>query len=545
MKTRNAQSIPTGWRTARAGRCFAFAGLLLAGTAPSGLAQDLGSLTRITGSSPFAGCTADQAGSQPGTLYPQTEIEPRADANPANRRNLIVGWQQDRWSNGGARGLPAGLSFDGGATWRTVRVPGTSACTGGVYKRASDPWVSIAPNGTAYYMSLAFDPDLPSGAFGRNAMLVNRSTDGGRTWSRPITLIRDPAGQALNDKNSLTADPTDARFAYAVWDRLQDFTLPPGDIGGGGPAGARERAKRLREADAAGTLAATPPIFKGPALLARTANGGRTWGEARVIYDPGNNAQTINNIVVVPPSGVVIDFFTEINGNGGTRIGLVRSFDKGRTFSRPSYATVIATVFGVVTPDTLELVRDASILFDVTADPRNGNLYLVWQDTRFNGIDRIAFAQSGDSGRTWSTPVPINRTPVNRANRLRQQAFVPTVKVGADGRLVVTYYDFRNDHDRAQVELTDHWAVLCDPGEADCRRSSNWAVERRLTARSFDMLQAPEANGFFLGDYMGAASTGRRVLPVFGVADGENRTSLFTRPINFGAAGVGDLAAAP
>jgi hypothetical protein len=41
------------------GRCLALAGLLLAGTAPSGLAQSLGPLTRITGSSPFAGCTAD------------------------------------------------------------------------------------------------------------------------------------------------------------------------------------------------------------------------------------------------------------------------------------------------------------------------------------------------------------------------------------------------------------------------------------------------------------------------------------------------------
>ena len=99
-------------------------------------------------------------------------------------------------------GLLAGVSLDGGAKWRTVPIPGTTACTGGSYKRASDPWVTIAPNGTAYYMTLAFDPDLPSGSFGRNAMLVNRSTDGGSSWSGPITLIQDPDGQALNDKNS-------------------------------------------------------------------------------------------------------------------------------------------------------------------------------------------------------------------------------------------------------------------------------------------------------------------------------------------------------
>ena len=45
-----------------------------------------------------------------------------------------------------------------------------------------------------------------------------------------LRLIEEPAGQVLHDKNSLTADPTSSRFAYAVWDRLQDFTLPPGPI---------------------------------------------------------------------------------------------------------------------------------------------------------------------------------------------------------------------------------------------------------------------------------------------------------------------------
>ncbi len=205
--------------TLLAGCCAA---VLLGGVGAASAQVLVGSRT-----SPFQGCTADGVASQEGVNYPNTEIEPWIEANPRDQRNLIAGWQQDRWSNGGSRGDPAGVSFDGGATWRTVLIPGTTACTGGSYKRASDPWVTISPNGTAYYMTLSFDPDPPSGAFGRNAMLVNRSTDGGRSWSAPITLIRDPDGQALNDKNSITADPNNANFAYAVWDRLRDFTLPP------------------------------------------------------------------------------------------------------------------------------------------------------------------------------------------------------------------------------------------------------------------------------------------------------------------------------
>jgi hypothetical protein len=33
-----------------------------------------------------------------------SEVEPWMDANPTDPDNLIAVWQQDRWSNGGARG---------------------------------------------------------------------------------------------------------------------------------------------------------------------------------------------------------------------------------------------------------------------------------------------------------------------------------------------------------------------------------------------------------------------------------------------------------
>jgi len=44
------------------------------------------------------------------------------------------------------------------------------------------------------------------------------------TGANPVTLIRDSGGRdssyAFNDKESLTADPTNANYAYAVWDRF-------------------------------------------------------------------------------------------------------------------------------------------------------------------------------------------------------------------------------------------------------------------------------------------------------------------------------------
>ena len=505
----------------------------------------LGPLVRITGPSPFEHCTVDDVPGQVGINYPNTEIEPWVEVNPVDRLNLIAVWQQDRWSNGGARGNLAGFSRDGGATWRTVVPPRVTKCSGGPWTRASDPWITISPNGHAYFMHLVFQEDLPTGGFGPNAMVVSKSVNGGATWGHAITLRRDTNPQVLNDKNSITADPSSSSFVYAVWDRLRDFTLPPraglagvaGSAGvevtagpGDGVVAARQRAQQLRQLATTGARQPTIVFFEGPVFFARTTNGGQVWEPAKNIYDPGGNSQTIANQIVVPPSGVVIDFFTEIAPNGGIRIGLIRSFNKGVTFSRPRYAAVIATVFGVVTPDAQQLVRDASILFDVAVDSQNGNLYLVWQDVRFHGIDEVAFSMSTDGGNTWSSPVRINKTPSN-ANQLREQAFLPSIETGAGGKLTVTYYDFRFDSDNGR-EATDHWAIFCHPRRDNCRRAASWGNELRLTTASFDYLKAPVAVGLFLGDYMGLDGPRGTFHPVFGIATGPDLTGLFTRRID-------------
>src|SRR5690242_11787453 len=163
------------------------------GITPAAAVQ-LGPLTKVSDGDPFAGCTADKVAKQPGINYPNTEIEPWIAANPANPKDVLAGWQQDRWSDGGSRGLLAGLSRNGATSFKTV-VPGrVSKCEGGPWTRDTDPWLDFSAKGVAYYMHLAIEPDLPNGDFGASAMLVARSTDGGSTWGKPVELIRDPAG---------------------------------------------------------------------------------------------------------------------------------------------------------------------------------------------------------------------------------------------------------------------------------------------------------------------------------------------------------------
>lgn len=365
-------------------------------------------------------------------------------------------------------------------------------------------------------MSLVFITDPPPGSdrgFGPNGMAVSKSEDGGITWSDPILIAEDDNPRYLNDKNSITADPTDADYVYAVWDRLD---VSPGGI---------KINRRFR-----GGLGS----FKGPAMFARSTDGGDSWEPAKKLYNPGGLNQTIGNQIVVLPNGTLIDFFNEIlnfrNDDGGSKfdfnLSIKYSMNKGDRWlprGRPIRTNKIQSL-GVVTPDNRIPVRDASILFDVAVDSNNGNLYAVWQDARFSGFDEIAFSESTDGGFTWSTPIKVNQSPAN-ANPLRGQAFIPSVEVVA-GVVGVTYYDFRNDDDSG--ELADYWFVSC---AESCSDPANWGNEAQLTNDSFDYLFAPFANGLFLGDYVGLASDGSDFVAFFqqSLSDDDPASGFFRR----------------
>src|SRR5881392_811062 len=182
------------------------------------------------GDSPFASCDIS-AFLIPGEInYVNSELEPQVAVNPTNPLNIIGVYQQDRYTFGGARGLGAAVSHDGGATWHATH-PAFSTCAGGTaanggdFQRASDPWVGFSPDGTAYFISLSVTFIGPPTATG-TGILVSKSTDGSDHWSDPVTLVRD-TGDAdvapfyFNDKESVTADPFDSNYVYAVWDRLR------------------------------------------------------------------------------------------------------------------------------------------------------------------------------------------------------------------------------------------------------------------------------------------------------------------------------------
>jgi hypothetical protein len=307
------------------------AGLVVAGTSTAGADP-----VQISGISPFGALEdcGDFPGIGNGVNFLDSEVEPWLAVNPINSQNVVAFWQQDRWSDGGARGNVAGVSFDGGSTWQSVPIPGITDCTDGPWERASDPWMSFSSDGTLHQMSLVFQTD-PAAGFGANAMVVSKSTDGGLTWTDPITLIEDDMPRILNDKNSLTADPNNSNFVYAVWDRLE--------ISGAGTVFPENVIPGRGRALGVGLY------FKGPIYFARSTDGGDTWEPARKIYETGGLDQTIGNQIVVLPNeqgSTVINFFTELKnvensdqqGPGfNFNLALIRSNDKGkRWYPSPS-----------------------------------------------------------------------------------------------------------------------------------------------------------------------------------------------------------------
>lgn len=330
--------------------------------------------------------------------------EPVAAVNPSNKQHIVVGSMGrntekltatpvgDVYARSFMEGLWSHVTFDGGATWRAVRLPGGPGERQDhplfAYNGYADPQVQILSNGTVVYGGLALHRHMsyvgPNRLF--TTMNVNlfvaRSFDGGLTWPEVRILARGisgftneyyPAGPVIYPDYPGLARGADETLVV-VW---HEITWP-------------------------GTTCAG--LFVHVSVLAMVSpDGGATWGPASKVLE----CVTFGGITITP-DGVFHAAYQDARG-----VWHAQSSDKGLTWTQNK-----------IGPTSTEV--------SLASDSR-GNLFLADAIRTEDGRETPILRHSLDGGVTWSDPVALDEPEA-------PGTILPTVAV--DGRDIpyVSFY---------------------------------------------------------------------------------------------------------
>lgn len=147
------------------------------------------SLTKLS-SDPYTNSTSQHA----------TEVEPDTYSFGST---IVSAIQVGRFNNGGSSNIGFATSTNGGASWTSGFLPGTTtfATPPGTYDRVSDPSVAYDASHNVWLISyLGLVGSNPNIAPTAPAVLVSRSTDGGLTWGN-LVQVNSSGGTQNQDKN--------------------------------------------------------------------------------------------------------------------------------------------------------------------------------------------------------------------------------------------------------------------------------------------------------------------------------------------------------
>ena len=473
--------------------------VLAGGSTAAGAPYDLGTDVNVSTPSPLTSCPFG-ASAAFASAYDDTEVEPQVAVNPTDPDEMVGVTQQDRWPDGGARGLSSWMSSTGGTSWAKLADAPWSACQGGPerFARVTDPWVSYDAAGNLYFIGQPID----SAELGISAISV--TTWDGTQWRQPTILIEDRGDRGVaNDKVSITGDPTRPGYAYATWIRI-DF-----------PSGQRQS----ENADQVSLS------WRGQPMFSRTTDGGETWSKPVPMRESNNYFQ--GNQIAVGPDGTLYNVTANLfTGNSrvsnSVYMGVMVSKDAGLHWSAPSKIAPIRTQ-QLFVPDDGFPIRAEDYLPDIATDPTNGDVYVVWSDGLGTPINKVVMAKSTDGGRHWSGPTIV------ATGGPGVQSYNHAIEVTQDGTVVLTYYDDRHNVLGDGVATTDVWLRHSHDG------GRSWEPEQHLHG-PFDHYTAPisyvapgDPRGLFLGDYIGLETiTGDDVINFFTstIADGADAHAI-------------------
>lgn len=391
-------------------------------------------------------------------MGPSNEVH--VAVNPLDPNHLlVVGKDYGLGSYNGCR--PSGawhvasssyVTFDGGATWTTARVPAPYPLGGGSpsplpYVCGSDPVAAFGPDGTAYYILLNFDYVGPRhGAIG-----VAKSPDGGRTWpASGVRLLHTSGG---DDKQWGAVDA--AGRVHVVWSDLS----------------------------------------QGRVLYSRS-DASFAFSTPRVLFTIGGG----NPGVLVVPG---VDNEVYVVWRDSSSIKFMKSADGGATFA-PARVAFATTPYETGGPPRLPFMPQAAI--DTGADsPFRGRIYVTWPDARL-GDSSVWMSSSGDDGATWTLPKRVDDNTV--ANK---RQVLPTVSVAPNGRVDVAWMD-----ERVGAQVTGVYMPFSAFSSSSLDAGASWAANTMVSEVPLNAYWSPHQDGsVFIGDYMGIASTNEAAWPTF------------------------------
>jgi hypothetical protein len=415
------------------------------------------------------------------------------------------------------------VSNDGGKTWNSGSMP---PIAGSIFT-FGDPSVGVDRKGNFYFAGLGANAAL------QTTIQVNKSVDGGRTWSDAMVVQQDNGG----DKEWLAVGPDPVRKnrdnVYVTWTSFQ------------------ATGQQLR--------------------FGRTLDGGATW-EAKTIFapaaDPNNenpqNSLQFSNPAVDRVTGVLYVPFARFSNADRDFLQIMVSKDAGETFSFLSF-----NVPGAPDPTLLPLVQPGHLIdcgpsggfrLSIHAGPqqtgrfglptfvqasrlvvqpafaaRNGVLYLAWSESTspFFGDPtsqtNVMFMRSDDGGATWSAPVQVNPDVAGDT-----QHVLPALSIDTDMNDVhIAYYtqhadgtidvDMANSHDRGVTFPAKRVVRVSSQSTALAPTNILLSVSPFNTT-NYDRLIRPCYN---LGEYMGVDSANGAVHALWGDA-----RSTVTHPVN-------------
>jgi len=308
-----------------------------------------------------------------------TEVEPDTFSYGST---IVSAFQVGRVFGGGSSNIGWATSTNGGTTWTHGYLPGITTNAGGSYGQVSDAAVAYDAAHNVWLIS----------SLGINGSAVNvltsRSTDGGLTWSNPVTTATGSL-----DKNWIVCDNTTSSPYYGHCYTEYDITSSGDSI-----------------------------------RMKTSTDGGATWGSALA---PSGSHTGLGGQPVVLPNGHVLVPYESLAGT----IRSFRSTNGGASWN----STVL--VASVSHHDVAGGLRE-EFLPSAEVDSA-GTVYVAWSDCRFRSgcsSNDIVIAKS-TSETTWGSPtrVPIDAT-TSTLDHFTPGLAVDKSTSGTSARLGLTYY---------------------------------------------------------------------------------------------------------